>query len=84
MGIATKLQLKPGSTVAVLALPDDVELDLCDTFRVTKRPNGADAVIAFAINSAALDSKAAPAIDAARDDRLAWIAYPKRASSARI
>jgi len=77
MGIAAKLQLKPGSTVAILALPDDIELDLGDEIQVTTRPNGADAVIAFAINSAALDTKAAPAMDAARDDRLAWIAYPK-------
>jgi hypothetical protein len=34
-------------------------------------------VIAFAIDSAALDTVAAPAITAAREDRLAWIAYPK-------
>jgi hypothetical protein len=77
MGIAAKLQLKPGTTVAVLGLPDDIELDLGDEIHTTTRPNAADAVIAFAINGAALDSKAAAAIDAARDDRLAWIAYPK-------
>ena len=28
MNIAAKLQLKPGSTVALLAIPDDLQLDL--------------------------------------------------------
>jgi hypothetical protein len=40
-------------------------------------PAVADAVVAFARNKAELDSVAAPAIEAARQDRLAWIAYPK-------
>ena len=77
MSIATKLQLRPGSTIAVIALPDGVDLDLGGEVHITTRPGDADAVIAFAINSAALASTAAPAIDAARCDRLAWIAYPK-------
>jgi len=34
-------------------------------------------VIAFAVKSTSLDSTAAPAITAAREDRLAWIVYPK-------
>jgi hypothetical protein len=37
----------------------------------------ADAVVAFARNRAELDTVAAPAVEAARQDRLAWIAYPK-------
>jgi hypothetical protein len=49
---------QPGSTVAVLALPDGVELDLSDETHTTE-PSDADAVIAFAINSdAELDSGA--------------------------
>lgn len=35
------------------------------------------AVLVFARNSAELDEHAAVAIEAARQDRLAWIAYPK-------
>jgi len=76
MRLAAKLQLMPGSTVAILGIPDSVDLELPET-RSSAAPAGADAVIAFAIDSAALGSVAAPAIAAAREDRLAWIAYPK-------
>jgi hypothetical protein len=74
--VAAKLQLRPGSTVAILGIPDGVKLELPE-MQGTTAPAGADAVIAFAIDSAALDSVAAPAIAAAREDRVAWIAYPK-------
>lgn len=77
MNIAAKLQLKPGSTVAVLTMPDDVQLDLPDDIRFITEPEDADAVIAFVIDSAALKSSAVPAITAAGEDRLAWIVYPK-------
>ena len=77
MSLPAKLQLKPGSTITVLGVPETVELEFPEHVRTTAGPAGADAVIAFAIDSAALDTVAAPAIAAARDDRLAWIAYPK-------
>ncbi len=77
MSIAAKLQLKPGSSIAVLGLPENVELDLPDDVNSTSEPASADAVIAFAIDSSALDMVAGPAIGAACEDRLAWIAYPK-------
>lgn len=79
MNIAAKLQLKPGSTIAVLGLPDDVQLHLPEDVHSTSEAANADGVIAFAINGAALESTAAPAITAACEDRLAWIAYPKAA-----
>jgi hypothetical protein len=76
MDIASKLQIKPGTPVAVLGLPDGVDLGLpegsTDTSEALERP-----VIAFAQNRAALLTVAAPAISSARDDRLTWIAYPK-------
>jgi len=45
--------------------------------RTAADPGAADAVVAFARNRAELDSVAVPAIEAARLDKLAWIAYPK-------
>lgn len=77
MEISAKLQLKPGQRLAAvtetaaapsLAAPGD---------EVSGPPATADAVIAFVLTRAALDTVALPAIEAARQDRLAWIAYPK-------
>jgi hypothetical protein len=77
MRVPAKLQLKPGSAVTVLGVPETLDLELPEHAHATAEPAAADAVIAFAIDSAALDAVAAPAITAAREDRLAWIAYPK-------
>ncbi|MGO9975903.1 MAG: hypothetical protein ACLP01_24475 [Solirubrobacteraceae bacterium] len=77
VSLPSKLQLKPGWTIAVLGIPETVDLELPEHAHVTAEPVSADAVIAFAIDSAALAMVAAPAITAAREDRLAWIAYPK-------
>ncbi|MGH2832339.1 MAG: hypothetical protein ACRDK2_06150, partial [Solirubrobacteraceae bacterium] len=77
MQVAAKLQLKPSSTVAVMGIPHNIELELPDNALNTVEAASADAVIAFAIHSTALDSVVAAAIAAAREDRLAWIAYPK-------
>jgi hypothetical protein len=40
-------------------------------------PGAADVIVAFARNRAELATIAGPAIEAARRDKLAWIAYPK-------
>jgi hypothetical protein len=37
----------------------------------------ADAVVLFVTTRAGLDQRAGPVVDAARADRLAWVAYPK-------
>jgi len=75
VSVAGKLQIRAGQAVCVLGLPDGVELDLA-------APASADAataevVIAFATRLADLDGPARPAVEAARRDALAWIAYPK-------
>jgi hypothetical protein len=75
MGLAEKLQLKPPGAIAVLGAPDGIDLDL--PTQDAPRPDTADAVLAFVVNAADLSTVAAPAVDAARQDRLAWIAYPK-------
>ena len=76
MELAAKLQIKPGTQVAVVAGPPDGP-DLADLGPLAADPAQADAVIAFARQRADITQAASPAVDAARDDRLAWIAYPK-------
>jgi hypothetical protein len=74
--LAAKLQIKPGTQVAVLAMPADGP-DLSGLGPLATDPARASAVIAFARRRADLTRVAGPAVEAARDDRLAWIAYPK-------
>ena len=76
MDLAAKLQIKPGTQVAVVAGPADGP-DLGGLGPLTADPAQAGAVIAFARQRADLTGAAGPAIEAARADRLAWIAYPK-------
>jgi hypothetical protein len=74
--IAAKLQIKPGTQVAVVEGPDQGP-DLTSLGPLASNPAEAGAVVAFARRRADLTQAAAPAVEAARDDRLAWIAYPK-------
>jgi hypothetical protein len=76
MDVSAKLQIKPGSKVAILAAPDDGP-QLTGSWEAVADPASADVVIVFAKNRDDLASAGAPAIDAARADRLTWIAYPK-------
>jgi hypothetical protein len=76
MDVTAKLQIKPGQRVAALAADSDVPSVVTEA-NPSADPGAADAVVAFARNQAELDSVAAPAIEAARLDKLAWIAYPK-------
>jgi hypothetical protein len=75
MELAAKLQIKPGTIVAAVGAPDTGP-DLT-TLGPHGSPACAGAVIAFVLRSADLPGQAADAIAAARDDRLAWVAYPK-------
>jgi hypothetical protein len=77
MDVTAKLQIKPGQRVAALAGDGDVPSVAAPDANPPADPGTADAVVAFARNQAELYSVAAPAIEAARQDRLAWIAYPK-------
>jgi hypothetical protein len=72
MSLATKLQLKPGQTVRLVNAPPGFTLEAATA-------NGGDdeAVLVFVRNSAELAAHEATALDHARADRLAWIAYPK-------
>jgi phage-related baseplate assembly protein len=77
MEISAKLQLKPGQRLATVAETDAVPSITGENIEPAGSPATADAVIAFVRTQAALDTVATPAIEAARADRLAWIAYPK-------
>lgn len=74
--LTSKLQLKPGTRLAVLALPPGAELDLPADEQVDD-PADAEAVLVFIRTEAELTTLARPAVQAARRDELAWIAYPK-------
>jgi hypothetical protein len=69
--LSAKLQIKEGQTVVVLNPPTGFELDA----QVTE--GAADAILVFVRNHAELEALGAPLFDAAREDRLAWLAYPK-------
>lgn len=75
MDLAAKLQIKPGTTVAAVAAPDGGP-DLSGIGPAAP-PDEAGAVIAFARCKDELHAAAADAIEAARQDKLAWVAYPK-------
>ena len=76
MDVTAKLQIKAGQRVATLAGAGEVP-PLTTDANPPAEPADADAVIAFARNKAELTVVAGPAIEAARQDRLAWVAYPK-------
>jgi hypothetical protein len=73
MGLAAKLNLKPRQAVRVLNKPAGVDLD--DV--LVSRSAGGDAVLLFVKTLADVDAKSGPVVQAAKADRIAWIAYPK-------
>jgi hypothetical protein len=86
MDLDKRLQLRPGMLVAIVGEPPDgLDLPRSGTdaapapgaLAIIDSPDKADAVIAFARSGADLADAARPAIEAARQDKLAWIAYPK-------
>lgn len=77
MSVATKLQIKPGSNVAVLHEPGGIDLELSDDHSAIDDPEAADTVILFVTNRNELDERAKPFLEAASRDALAWLAYPK-------
>jgi hypothetical protein len=78
--LARKLQIPLASTFVVLGRPGDVDLEIPGECVVLGEPSAAaeaPAVISFVVGAEDLEEVAGPAITAAREDRLAWIAYPK-------
>ena len=79
MTVARKMQIPVAATVVVLGVPSDVDLEIPGDCLVVSDPSDASesVVISFVTRSEDLDDVAGAAITAAREDRLAWIAYPK-------
>lgn len=80
MTASRKLQIRAATTVVVLGRPDGVDLEIPAECLVVSDPADAvtaDAVLAFVRRAEEVDTVAAPALQAARDDRLAWLLYPK-------
>jgi hypothetical protein len=80
MTVARRLQIRPATNVVVLGQPPTVDLEIPAECLVVSDPVDAataDAVVAFVVRADDLDGIGRPALEAARDDRLAWILYPK-------
>ncbi|HUM10708.1 MAG TPA: hypothetical protein VLT82_07165 [Myxococcaceae bacterium] len=73
MSLAKKLNLKSGTKLRVVAKPKDVDLGDVDA---TSLANVKD-VLVFVTRLGDLHRVAAPMIEAALADRIAWAAYPK-------
>lgn len=70
----SKLQIKPGQSVAILGKPDHVQLDV----EAGSDTDSADAVLVFVTASGdLLGADAQVALAAAQREALAWVAYPK-------
>jgi hypothetical protein len=72
-GLAKKLNLKPGMRARIEGKP--AEVDLGDVEPATGEDP--DAVIVFVRTLADTDTTCGPVVEAANQDGLAWIAYPK-------
>ncbi|MFJ5974837.1 hypothetical protein [Streptomyces sp. NPDC093060] len=74
MSVITKLQIKPGQSLAVLGKPNDVHLEI----EAAGDAASADAVLAFVTDSGdLLGADVQAVLSAAQRDVLAWVAYPK-------
>jgi hypothetical protein len=71
MSLTAKLQIKQGQTVSLINPPSGVDLD------VPTVEDSEDTVLLFVRNRDELDALGEPFFRAAREDRLAWLAYPK-------
>src|SRR3954470_23678007 len=80
MSVARKLFIRPATTVVVLGRPSGVDLEIPADCLVVSDPADAptaDTVVAFVVRADDLDDVAGPALEAAREDRPAWLLYPK-------
>jgi hypothetical protein len=73
MSLAKKLNLKDGMKVRVVGKPAGVNLDDVAVTTAAK----SDAILVFVKTLADVDATCGPVVKAAKEDRLARIAYPK-------
>jgi hypothetical protein len=73
MALAKNLNLKEGMKLRVVGKPAGLDLDDVPTTASAR----ADGVLVFVTKLVEVDAKAKPAVEVAKEDGLAWIAYPK-------
>ncbi|NTX06220.1 hypothetical protein HUA75_31115 [Myxococcus sp. CA040A] len=73
VSLAKKLNLKQDMKARVLGKPKGVDLDDVVTTSSVK----AEGLLLFVTRMEDVDTKCAPVIAAAKEDRVAWVAYPK-------
>jgi hypothetical protein len=82
--LATKLGVKPGSTLRLVGAPGDFEETLAplpDGVRVRRAgPFRADVVVLFTTSDATLAGRVEPLGRAVHPDGSLWVAWPKRSS----
>jgi hypothetical protein len=71
--LAKKFNLKSGMEARVVAKPEGVELSGVSTTESAD----AEGVIVFVRTLADVEASSEPVVDAAKADRIAWLAYPK-------
>jgi len=72
MDLSKKLQIPPGTPVVLINPPSGFNLEV-----QTSKKDAVAAVLVFAANSKQLLASGQPAILAAKENRLSWVAYPK-------
>lgn len=72
MELTRKLQIKEGQEIRVIGDPTELSLDLPNTERTDE-----DAILLFVRDRGELEAQGQPFVEAARSDKLAWLAYPK-------
>lgn len=82
--LATKLGIKPGSSLRLVDAPEDFEETLAplpDGVRVRRAgPFRADVVVFFTTSYASLSARIEPLGKAIHPDASLWVAWPKRSS----
>lgn len=73
MNLDQKLQLSPGESVFLVNPPHELKLGLKEARKIELDTP----VLVFVRDSKTLEASAEPAIQAAKNDKLSWIAYPK-------
>ena len=72
MDLSKKLQIPAGTPILLVDSPPGFKLGT----RISKEDAGGG-VLVFAVDSEQLVANCRPAVNAAKEDRLSWIAYPK-------
>ncbi len=76
MDLAAKLQVKAGQSMEAVLVPDSVG-PLLSEMTSGDAAGEESALLTFVVDRATLDEQSSLIAEAARRDRLTWVAYPK-------